>query len=256
MFGWFRSSSDCPIDAEDRAAIDRQWERLAGLFGLERMRRAEVILPLARFFPDPYDGSRDSLERMLDRLCGYMDAPRERVAVGFCDEPGAEHASLARRRAILPFRVLVAHESIDDPLAVAGTMARDLAMLRLFEDGRVSAAAEDLLELAELLAVHLGLGVIAANSNVRERQWTDPAMHKSYYRGTCRGGLNLREYGYALALFARDRGEDGSAWSRLLRPDVKDAFRQTQRFLRAEQERRRNGTAEPGTRGGFSDARA
>jgi hypothetical protein len=42
-------------------------------------------------------------------------------------------------------------------------------------------------------------------------------------------------YGYALALFARERGEESPAWAKLLRPDVRQAFEQGCRFLASDE---------------------
>ena len=48
------------------------------------------------------------------------------------------------------------------------------------------------------------------------------------------GYLGMPEYGYAFARFALARGEDGAAWMRELRLDVRSAFKQAMRFLAAE----------------------
>jgi hypothetical protein len=53
----------------------------------------------------------------------------------------------------------------------------------------------------------------------------------------------MREFGYALALFARRRGEENPAWLRELRLDVRSACRQTLRFLDHEEQRRLAGEA-------------
>ena len=47
------------------------------------------------------------------------------------------------------------------------------------------------------------------------------------------GYLSMPEYGYALALLARCRNEDNPPWAKLLRPDVRSAFKQACRFLAA-----------------------
>jgi hypothetical protein len=49
-----------------------------------------------------------------------------------------------------------------------------------------------------------------------------------------RGYLGMPVYGYALARFARARGEDGQAWSAELRLDVRSAFKDSMRFLAQE----------------------
>ena len=44
----------------------------------------------------------------------------------------------------------------------------------------------------------------------------------------------MQYYGYALAKYARVRGEDGSAWKRELRLDVRSAFEKSMRYLAAQ----------------------
>ena len=54
MFGWFRAKCECPVDATKRAWLDDRWRWLENQFGIERLRKIQVILPRAEFFPDPF----------------------------------------------------------------------------------------------------------------------------------------------------------------------------------------------------------
>jgi hypothetical protein len=108
-------------------------------------------------------------------------------------------------------------------------MAHELGHVHLLGHGRLTPDAEDHEPLTDLLTVFLGLGVFTANAVIREQYW-DAGGWAGWKMGR-RGYLGMPVYGYALALFARTRGEDGSAWSGELRPDVRSAFRQAGRFL-------------------------
>jgi hypothetical protein len=101
--------------------------------------------------------------------------------------------------------------------------------------GRIAGDAEDHEPLTDLLTVFLGLGVITANGNVREINWT--LGNYSGWRISKRGYLDMRIYGYALARFAQDRREDIRRLSRELRLDVRTSFKQAIRFLDWESSR-------------------
>jgi hypothetical protein len=104
-----------------------------------------------------------------------------------------------------------------------------LAHVHLLGHGRITDEAEDHEPLTDLLTVFLGMGVFTANSVIREKYW-----HAGQWSGWSmgrRGYLSMPMYGYAFALFARARGEDGSAWARELRLDVRSAFEQALRFV-------------------------
>jgi hypothetical protein len=104
--------------------------------------------------------------------------------------------------------------------------------VHLLGHGRISVDTEDHEPLTDLLTVFFGLGVFTANSVIRETSWH--AGQLSGWSIGRRGYLGMPVYGYAFARFARARGEDGSDWSRELRPDVRSAFKQAMRFLEKE----------------------
>lgn len=127
------------------------------------------------------------------------------------------------------FRIWIEGANLDDPLAMVATMAHELGHVHLLGHGRLSGAVQDHEPLTDLLTVFLGLGVVTANSVIREHSWQE-GQYAGWKIGR-RGYLTMPIYGYALALFARSRGEDGSEWSRELRTDVRTAFKQTMRYL-------------------------
>ena len=116
---------------------------------------------------------------------------------------------------------------LEDPFSVVATMAHELGHYHLLHSGRLSVDEPDHEWVTDLLTVFLGLGVMTANSVVRSASISDGVSHSW---GMDRlGYLGMREYGYALALFARSRGEVKPAWSRYLRPDVLSAFKATKK---------------------------
>jgi hypothetical protein len=239
MFGWFRTKAECPVNPSTRAWIDERWSWLEAEFGVERLRGARVILPRPEYFPDPFSGKPEDARALLDRVCGYMGIDAASIELSLCEyrnpvyegqwregTAGLYHPKAGK------FRIWVELTKLADPLAMVGTMAHELGHVHLLGHGRISHVTEDHEPLTDLLTVFLGLGVFTANSVIRERhwQWGDFAGWSIGRRGY----LGMPEYGYAFALFARARGEDGAAWSRELRLDVRTAFNQSMRFLSDE----------------------
>jgi hypothetical protein len=236
MFGWFRTTPECPVDADTRRWIDDRWQWLERQFGVERLRNGPVILPRPEFFPDEYHATPEDARRTLDRVCGYMGVDPGTVDLYLYEErkPGPDGEWQGTAGLYHPeggrFRIGVEAANLHDPLAMVGTMAHELGHVHLLGHGRLSDAADDHEPLTDLLTVFFGLGVFTANSVIREQYW-----HEGNYSGwsmSRRGYLKMPEYGYAFARYARSRDEAG--WSRELRPDVRSAFRQGIRFLAAE----------------------
>jgi hypothetical protein len=244
LFDWFRSKPECPVDPDTRTWIDHRWRWLEAEFGTDRVRKLPVVLPRPEFFPDPYNATEADARQMLDRVCGYMGIGPSTIRMSLYDEsdPMAENPIFGGQRRegtaglYHPeggrYRIWVEAANLHDPLAMVATMAHELGHVHLLGHGRVSPDQQDHEPLTDLLTVFLGLGVFTANSVIRERYW-----HEGNYSGWSigrRGYLGMPMYGYAFALFARARCEDGAAWSRELRPDVRSAFKQAMRFLVAE----------------------
>ncbi len=259
LFSWFRSKPDCPVDSDTRQWIDHRWRWLEAEFGADRVRTAPVILPRPEFFPEPYNATEADARRMLDRVCEYMGIDPAAIRMSLYDEsnPWAESLILGVQRTKGTaglyhreggrHRIWIEAANLHDPLAMVATMAHELGHVHLLGQGRVLPDEQDHEPLTDLLTVFLGLGVFTANSVIREQYW-----HEGTYSGWSigrRGYLGMPMYGYAFALFARSRGEDGSAWSGQLRTDVRSAFKQAVRFLAAEPSdpETQGPEAEPGT---------
>jgi hypothetical protein len=236
MFGWLRANSECPVDPETRAWIDRRWVWLESQFGAERSRKARLILPRREFFPDRFDGQPEDARTMLDRVAGYMGLDPAGVELCFYQErKPAIFGEWTHGTAGLyqdekgAFRVWIEAANLSDPLALVGTIAHELGHVHLLGHGRITDSEEDHEPLTDLLTVFLGLGIFTANSVIREKNWLTGNMEG--WSVSRRGYLGMPEFGYAFALFARARGEDGKPWSRELRLDVRSAFNQAMRFL-------------------------
>jgi hypothetical protein len=68
-----------PINDEERQWVDEGFRRLEKMLGRRRMLDAQVILPTAEHFPDPYDNSPEAAGVLLDRVCTYMRVDRSGI---------------------------------------------------------------------------------------------------------------------------------------------------------------------------------
>lgn len=239
MLGWFRSQPVCPVGADTRTWIDNRWKWLENQFGRRRLRNLTVVLPRPEFFPEPYYGEEEDVRRMLDRVCQYMGLDPATIELSLYDERESVHLEGWRSGTAGlyepedgRYRIWVEASGLDDPAGVVATLAHELGHVHLLGHGRISAEAEDHEPLTDLLTVFLGLGVFTANAVIRESTWRAGAT--SGWKIGRQGYLGMPVFGYALARFARARGEDGSAWSRELRLDVGTPFKQAMRFLEHE----------------------
>ena len=238
MFGWFTSS--CPVDEHARRWIDEQLGWLGREFREESIVERPIILPNAKSFPDPYDGSPAAVRRMFDRVCGYMNVSAESVRLVVMDESRRPELVNADGD-LLPgvaglyeegsdrFIVRVEKEQFDRPMDLVGTMAHELSHVRLLGESRIDPERFDNELLTDLTATYLGFGIFLAN---RPRgDWKSIAGH---WPGTT---LRRPEYmtapmfAYALARIASIRFETKPPWAKCLRWDVRSLFRQSMRFI-------------------------
>lgn len=239
MFNWFRTKPACPVNEQTREWLDRRWTWLEKQFGLRRLLNHPLILPNAEFFPDPFYGTEEEMRHVLRLVCKYMDVDPLTVELCFYEDepPVLEEGSYQGSPGLFDrrdgrFRIWLEISNLADPPRCVATMAHELGHIHLLGHGRVTEDEGDHEPLTDLLTVYFGMGVFTANSTIRERYWQQ-GHYSGWNVGRC-GYLEMPEYGYAFARYAMARGEDGSAWMRELRLDVRTAFKQAMRFLAAE----------------------
>ena len=239
MLSWFISSS--PIDEHARRWVDEQLDWLGREFADESVVNRLIILPNADFFPDPYDRSPAAVRRMFDRVCGYMNVPTETVNLVVMDEtrrpefvngdgdllPGAAgfYEEGSDR-----FVVRLEKAHFDRPMDLVGTMAHELAHLRLMGENRIDPDRFDNELLTDLTATYLGFGIFLANGP--RGDWKSIAGHWPGTRLRRPEYMTGPMYAYALARIAWVRFEEKPAWAKCLRWDVRSLFRQAMRHLR------------------------
>jgi Pentapeptide repeats (8 copies) len=232
MFPSFGSSPQCPVEPAVQQWIESRMGWLIDQFGIDRLHDAEVILPTEDYFPDDFNSSKEYARVVLERVCNYVEIAPTSVELHFYEDrnPHLNRRTAGSYEAVEgKYRIWIEANNLDDPIALVATMAHELAHIHLLGHGRISAETQDHEPLTDLLTVFLGMGVITANSVIREKYW-DAGTFSSWSIAR-QGYLTMPMYGYALALFARARGEHQPSWERHLRGDVLSAFRKARRFL-------------------------
>jgi len=241
MFGL---RSRLPVSDEERQWVDRAFARLSALLGESRMLEAEVILPIPKHFPDPYDATEDTVGRLFLRICEYMGVDRGRIDLEVFPD------STTHLREILPFwqakstgcaglytrtsdhsRMVVAVKGsqLNDPLALVATLAHELGHVILLGGELVNRSAPDMEPFTDLLTVFLGLGLFTANTAARFEQHGGGGRQGWSIQRL--GYLSEEMYGYALARFGRERGEDRPEWEKYLSTNVKSFYKCSRSWL-------------------------
>jgi len=177
---------------------------------------------------------------LLDRVCGYMDVPTRWVRleivaqagrIGFVSEsgeaiPGAAGTYEQGEGAAL---IRIDRAELDRPMDVVGTIAHELAHVRLLGEGRRSGDKFDNELLTDLTVVHFGLGVFLANSPrnwmSQNGRWPGTTLIKPEY-------MSPPMFGWALAQLAYHRADEYSAWAKHLNGAARAVFREGLRYLR------------------------
>lgn len=237
MFGWSRAT--CPVDAHAKEWIEQRLAWLADEFGIDVFTRREVILPLAKFFPDRYDTSDRAVRRLLDRVCDYMDVDAHAIDLEFFTDTNKlwlvnERGDYLARAAGLydenaeQTTIHLERSQFGDPMTLVGTIAHELAHHRLLGENRIAGDIYDNELLTDLTVVFHGLGIFLANI---PRAWPSDFTTWPGTRTRKPEYMTQPMYGYALAHAAWLRKERKPSWAKHLRLDARACFKQGMRYL-------------------------
>ena len=249
MFGL---SPKLPVTEDDRLWVDEGFKRLEKLLGRRRMLEAQVVLPTAEDFPDPYDKTPAAAEKLLRRVCAYMKVDRQsidfevfgdeidelkRILPEWHSSGGSRAAGLythdaggdAEDRAHSGMMVSIRSTQLKDPLALVATIAHELGHVLLLGGHLIDRKTPDHEPLTDLLTVFLGMGIFTANSAARFKQFQDE--RRQGWSMNRLGYLPEEVFGYALAKFALERGEEKPDWPKHLSTNVRAYFKRSLSWL-------------------------
>ena len=239
MLNWLFPPT-CPCDPAAKAWVEERLEWLAEEFDDSAFSGRRIVLPKPGFFPDPYNRSEKAVRRLLDRVCEYMDVIPELVSLSLTEElgqiglvneggqylPGAPAGTYEEGER--EFIIRINEAEMHDPMGLVGTIAHELAHVRLLGESRIMSDAFDNEVLTDLTVVHFGLGIFLANSprnwDSQYGKWPDTDIAKPEY-------MTPPMFGWALAHLAWFRGEERPEWARHLNGGARANLKQGLRYL-------------------------
>ncbi len=227
LFGLFAPKP--PLAVREKAWTEVRMRWLTRQFGIERLLKAQVILPDDPRLPESYDGTPDDAQRLFDCICGFIQIEPSSLRLEICEDDAMPGAAGQYR----PGLIRLAESQLADPPGLVAVLAHELAHDLLIGRGLLKNDL-DAEWITDLLPVYLGLGLFTANATLRER-----SVRQGRYRHWTlrrRGYLNSCTIGYALALFAWVRDERRPDWAKFLRLDAMHALAAGLRYLHASED--------------------
>ena len=238
MFGWFKPT--CPVDLSAKQWLESRLQWLSKQFGRDIFVRRAMIQPTLEFFPDPMDGTEESIRNLLDQVCKYMDVDPKRVELKLFTNPNAlwlvnEDGKYIPTGAAGLYdsqfgrtKIHIETSELSDLVGLVGTMAHELAHLRLMGEHRVTGNEFDNELLTDLTAVFHGFGIFLGNSprnwDSQYKLWAGTNLKRPEY-------MTLPMFAYSIAHKSWFLGERKPEWYQHLSHDMKPCFKQAIRYL-------------------------
>jgi hypothetical protein len=238
MFDWLFPPS-CPCDPAAKAWVEERLLWLEEEFDDHAFNGRPLVLPTPEFFPDPFDGSEDAVRILLNRVCEFMDVDPDLVSLKLVSEAGklwlvndaGQYLPQAAGTYEGGYRksiIRIDRSELDNAMGLVGTLAHELAHVRLLGEGRVSTSVYDNELLTDLTVVFFGLGIFLANTprnwDSQYTNWPGRQLHKPEY-------MTPPMFGYALGHLAWFRNEQKPSWAAYLHWNARPDFKQAVRFL-------------------------
>lgn len=239
MFGWLLPSS-CPCDSASKAWVEERLAWLEDEFDDHAFNGRRIVLPTREFFPDGFNGTERGVHDLLDLVCDFMDVDRALIDLQFFNPIAKVQLETSMGDAIShdpagtfeelggTYRIRIQRGQLAEPMDLVGTLAHELAHVRLLGEYRLTGDAYDNELLTDLTVCFFGLGVFLANSprnwDSQATLWPGTRMYKPEY-------MSPPMFGYALAHLAWFRGETKPTWAAQLHPNARAEFHQSLRFL-------------------------
>ncbi|MCG8653100.1 MAG: hypothetical protein MI861_24890 [Pirellulales bacterium] len=222
-----------PLTTFQRLDIELLMRRTIEMIGRRVVVEAEVVTDVNQLGLD--DSSQDALvstaSREVRRRMDMEDVPLD---VQVVKESELAYPSLYKKAGEegQPALIQLSDETVSDPLRTFMELAYQYSQHYWSNVPNPRPLDQDP-RTTNLLPVCYGLGVLASDASLYDLQWSQAGW--SGFTISRSGYYNTVELGYALALFARARGEIKPAWSRSLRLDSKATAQQAWRFFQHHQ---------------------
>jgi len=225
------------VSAKAQAWIAASLQWLRQEFG-DAALNSDVLLPESIFPGSDYRGTEADLHAVLRHLCARMDVRIDAVQIELSDD-----ADIPERDPRVPlamefkgaaghferrggkYIVAVRRHQLRRPVPLTATLAHELAHVRLLGERRIDPDRGDQEQLTDLATVFFGLGIFTANAAF------DLSQNQLGWQTSQLGYLGEAMCAYALAYYARLRGEDDPSWAAALDTNPRAYMRSGLRFL-------------------------
>ena len=244
----------CPLNPSEKTWVEYRVSWLLGHLGFERLRQMEIILPTGEYFPLPYHGEPEQVQKVFEQVCRYMQVEPGHYRLNVFDDdadprkqPHMEKWLVWNNAMAFPYSegaIYEPNENAEEPhlatLHIHRAMALDLELViaifsRDISHSLLSARPDREMDqteyqhTVELMPLFYGLGIFGANAVMRERAENLLGWH--YWSMVPQGALPARYFGYAFALLCWLRQEPLPAWRSYLRRDAEVTLQSGLKYL-------------------------
>jgi hypothetical protein len=241
----FWSEPSLPLKPEEQQWLDRSLRWLLEQFGMEYFLKHPMILPEPSFFPDPFRGTEECVNKLVSRVCSYMDVDYQLIEVRIfsAQEFGVSESRYAGERSYAgaaglfrnkkepngKMKVAICDSQLKHPTKLVATIAHELGHVILLGGGKISREDKSHELLTDLITVFLGMGIFTANSAFQFGQWQDHS--RQGWSASRQGYMSEEMLAYSLAACAWMKGDTKAAWQKHLAMNVGYHFKECFKYL-------------------------
>ena len=235
--------SRCSISHDNRIWLEKSFSLLFDIFDREKIKLKKILIPHHSNFPIKYNGNTQTAFDTLKIVAEQMEVDIDEIQLSLYDE-GANAISIRSpqdsqdnnkgnagvywgKQADNKYHIGLELRKLTQPEIMVATLAHELAHIKLLGENRIKANDE---KLTDLTTVIFGIGIFNANVAFQ----TIKSIDSSGWRKI--GYLTQMEWCYALSLHAFIRDEKLPNWIEYLTLNVKEGFKQGERFIENNQD--------------------
>jgi hypothetical protein len=239
---WFKAK--CPVNLDQKEWLEDSMLWLHSTLRNSTFCSSPMVIPNDDFFPMTYQPTKDGANTLLKRVAKLMDVPPSSVSLKLYSEGdkdldgtlpyvsrdsmgSAGHFQLKKKRG--KYVIGIEKSGLSNPFSLVATLAHEVGHVILLGGGLLKASAHDHEYMTDLLTVYLGFGIFTANNAFEFSQWS--SGFKSGWSAKRTGYLSESMFGYALALYARMKGDSKPSWETHLDRDIRIYFKKSARYI-------------------------
>jgi tetratricopeptide (TPR) repeat protein len=228
VFNWFKTK--CPVESGVKRWTELRMQWLLDQFGKARLKNKSVMLPTDDFFPEPFDGSADSVRTIFKHVSHYMGIDSDSIELKI-HQPSHPSYFNTNFNQLSPNwtglyelhgdteTIVLESTTVIDPESLVATISHELAHSLLLSPKRISSQEEDFELLTDLTTVFFGMGIFTANVAFRDKSFHTGNVHG--WTMSKQGYLTPEMWSYALALYAWLRNEKNPTWIHYLKSPIR-----------------------------------